>query len=112
LLRRIEFFAAEFEFFEAGARQLEYMTKDTVKVAAVGFESFGDPGDAASPGAQTRNGLSVRALMTCLVFAKAIAWFRGSAEVSFEDVRQILPFVLHDKLVQNRDAAFLNAADN
>src|SRR5678816_3484156 len=57
LLRRIEFFAAEFEFFEAGARQLEYMTKDTVKVAAVGFESFGDPGDAAITGAQTRNGL-------------------------------------------------------
>jgi MoxR-like ATPase len=112
LLRRIEFFAAEFEFFEPGARQIEYMTKDTVKVASVPFESFSDPGDAAIAGAQTKNGLSVRALMTCLAFAKAVAWFRGAHEVSFEDVRQILPFVLHDKLVQNRQAPFFDAPEN
>src|SRR5207247_3862684 len=83
ILHRIEYFAAGFEFFEPGARQLEYMTKDTVKVTAVPFETFNDPGDAAVTGAQTRNGLSVRALMTCLVFAKALAWFRGNREVQF-----------------------------
>ncbi|MFO0555618.1 MAG: MoxR family ATPase [Polyangiaceae bacterium] len=112
LLSRLEFFASEFEFFEPAARQLEYMTKDTVKVAAVPFESFSEAADAAIPGAQTKNGLSVRALMTCLAFAKALAWFRGSKEVSFEDVRQILPFVLHDKLVQKREAAFFDAPEN
>ena len=37
--------------------------------------------------------------MTALVFVKAMAWFRGNREVALEDVRQILPFVLHDKLV-------------
>ena len=42
--------------------------------------------------------------MTCMVFVKAMAYFRGAAEVSFEDVRQMLPFVLHDKLAQNPDA--------
>jgi MoxR-like ATPase len=112
LRRRIEFFAAEFEFFEAGARQLEYMTKDTVKVTAVPFESFADAEEKAAAGSQTRNGLSVRALQTCLVFAKALAYFRGNAEVSFEDLRQILPFVLHDKLVQNKDASFFDGAEN
>ncbi len=112
LLRRMEFFASEFEFFEQAGRTIEYQTKDTVKVAAVPFESFSQRGDPADLGAQTRNGLSVRALTTCLVFAKALAWFRGSAEVSFEDVRQILPFVLHDKLVQHRDAAFFDAPEN
>jgi MoxR-like ATPase len=113
LRRRLEFFAAEFELFEPGARQLEYMTKDTVKVAAVPFETFAAGGeDAATLGRQTKNGLSVRALMTCLVFAKALAWFRGAVEVGFDDLRQSLPFVLHDKLVQNRDAAYFDAAEN
>ena len=112
LLRRMEFFAAQFELFEPGGRTLEYLTKDTVKLAALSFESFGRRADLEDLGAQTRNGLSVRALMTCLVFAKALAWFRGNAEVSFDDVRQILPFVLHDKLVQEKNAAFFDAAEN
>lgn len=112
LLRRMEFFAAQFELFEPGGRTLEYLTKDTVKLAALSFESFGRRADLEDLGAQTRNGLSVRALMTCLVFAKALAWFRGNAEVSFDDVRQILPFVLHDKLVREKNAAFFDAAEN
>ncbi len=110
LRRRLEFFASHFEFFEPGARQVEYMTKDTVKLAGVdprmlGMEETGK--DArADLGTQTRNGLSVRALMTVLVYVKAMAYFRGADEVSFEDMRQMLPFVLHDKLVQNRDAPY------
>ena len=112
LRRRIEFFASEMEFFEPAARQLEYMTKDTVKVAGIPFETFTDADELAVIGSQTRNGLSVRALMTCLVFAKALAYFRGNPEVVFDDVRQILPFCLHDKLVQNRDASFFNAPEN
>ena len=33
LLRRLEFFASQFEFFEPAAEQLEYKTKDTAKLA-------------------------------------------------------------------------------
>ena len=47
---------------------------------------------------ETRNGISVRNLMTLLIYAKALAYFRGNAEVELDDVRQVLPFVLHDKL--------------
>lgn len=116
LRRRLEFFASHFEFFEPGARQVEYMTKDTVKVSGVDFMSFGvDDGgkDAlADLGTQTRNGLSVRALMTALIYVKAMAYFRGAREVSFEDVRQMLPFVLHDKLAQNRDAPYFEKTGN
>ncbi|MBI4952998.1 MAG: AAA family ATPase [Myxococcales bacterium] len=112
LQKRIAFFASELEFFEPAARRLEYMTKDTVKVAGVPFESLGELEDPTSIGAQTRNGLSVRALMTCLVFAKALAYFRGNAEVGFEDVRQILPFVLHDKLVQHKTAPAFDAPEH
>jgi len=110
LRRRIEFFASQFEFCEEGARQLEYMTKDTVKLAAVDWHtvtSLGTGKDLTKDlGSQTKNGLSVRALMTCLVYIKAMAYFRGDEAVSFEDARQIIPFVLHDKLVQNADSPF------
>ncbi len=108
LLKRLAFFASHFEFFEPAARQFEYMSKDTVKLAALELRSFAaeESGKDAQAdlGAQTLNGFSVRALMTSLAYVKAMAYFRGAKEVAFEDVRQLLPFVLHDKLAQNVDA--------
>jgi hypothetical protein len=116
LRRRLEFFAGHFEFCEQGGEQLEYKTKDTVKLSGVDFGLLAaqDTGKdrARDLGSQTRNGLSVRALMTALVFVKAMAYFRGGQEVSLEDLRQILPFVLHDKLVQNPDSPFFEAPGN
>ena len=108
--RRLEFFASQFEFFEGAAAQFEYKTKDTVKLAGADVARLGalDTGRdrLADLGAQTQNGLSVRSLMTALVYVKALAFFRGAAEVELEDVRQILPFVLHDTLVPDPDAPF------
>ena len=108
--KRLEFFASQFEFFEGAAEQFEYKTKDTVKLAGADVSQLGaqDTGTdrLADLGAQTENGLSVRSLMTILVYVKALAFFRGHAEADLEDVRQILPFVLHDTLVPNPDAPF------
>jgi MoxR-like ATPase len=115
LLRRIEFFASHFEFFEGAGSQLEYKTKDTLKlsgIAEAALETDAGKDRLKDLGAQTRNGLSVRALMTTLAFCKAVAWFRGRREVEFEDVRQIMPFVLHDKLVQNADAPWFETEGN
>jgi MoxR-like ATPase len=116
LRRRIEFFASQFEFFEFGAHQLEYKTKDTVKLAGLDFHLLStlDTGKdkIRDLGSQTLNGLSVRALMTILTFVKAIAYFRGDRSVSLEDIRQVIPFVLHDKLVPNQDAAFFAQGTN
>jgi MoxR-like ATPase len=116
LRRRLEFFASHFEFFDSGGEQLEYKTKDTVKVSG-GDLSLLAAADTARDrikdlGSQTRNGLSVRALLTSLTFVKAIAWFRGNEEVSLEDLRQVLPFVLHDKLVQDPESPFFEAESN
>ena len=36
------------------------------------------------------NGLSVRVLMTLLIYSKALAYFRGNRTVELEDLRQIL----------------------
>jgi hypothetical protein len=108
--RRLEFFASQFEFFEPAAEQMEYKTKDTAKLAGADWRRLAAAETGKDKlkdlGAQTRNGLSVRALMTVLVFTKALAYFRGNREVELEDLRQIVPFVLHDKLVPDLDSPF------
>ncbi len=106
--RRVEFFMSQFEFSERAAVTLEYRTKYTSRLAGAdpavvaALDSGRDR--LADLGCQTTNGLSVRSVTTLLVFAKALAWFRGATEVSLDDVRQILPFVLRDKLQPDPDA--------
>jgi MoxR-like ATPase len=114
--RRLEFFASQFELCESAGEQIEYKTKDTVKLAGLDFAAISAQETGRDRvkdlGSQTRNGLSVRALMTALYFVKAMAYFRGNNEVEMEDVRQVLPFVLHDKLGQNADSPFFEAESN
>ena len=114
--RRIEFFASQFEFCERAGAQFEYMTKDTARLSGVEWHlvTAQDTGRdrLKDLGCQTRNGLSVRNLMTLLLFAKAIAYFRGGRSVELEDARQVLPFVLHDKLVPDTDAPFFDVPEN
>jgi len=114
--RRIEFFASQFEFLEPAAEQLEYKTKDTARLSGVDLRAVMamDTGKdkVKDLGTQTRNGLSVRALMTLLVYTKAIAYFRGNKQATLDDLRQILPFVLHDKLAPDPDSPFFDAPGN
>ncbi len=106
--RRLEFFSAQFELLEAAGEQFEYRTKDTAKLAGVdphllaAAETGRDR--VADLGAQTLNGLSVRALQSVISYAKALAYFRGRDEVGLDDLRAVLPFVLHDKLVPDDDS--------
>jgi MoxR-like ATPase len=114
--RRIEFFASQFEFLDPAAVTLEYKTKDTARLAGIDphLLSLDDTGRdrLADIGAQTRNGLSVRSLQTVLVFAKALAYFRGTGRVGIDDVRHVLPFVLVNRLVPDHDAPFFEADGN
>ncbi|HEY9842969.1 MAG: AAA family ATPase [Candidatus Sericytochromatia bacterium] len=110
--RRIEHFASHFEFCDPAGAQLEYKTKDTLRLSAREIVSLPGEADPLDLGQQTLNGLSVRALLTLVLFCKALAYFRGNAAVILEDVRQILPFVLHDKLIQNPEAAFFSSPEN
>ncbi len=116
VLRRLEFFVSQFEYCESAAQQFEYKTKDTVKLAAIDWHTVAaretGKDKLKDVGAQTRNGISVRAIMTILNFVKALTYFRGQHEVSLEDLRQILPFVLHDKLVADSDCPFFESGDN
>ncbi|MBD9369006.1 AAA family ATPase [Xanthomonas sp. XNM01] len=114
--RRIEFFCSQFELMETAGAQFEYLTKDTARLAGTDWAllTAADTGRdrIKDLGCQTRNGLSVRNLMTLLVFAKAMAYFRGNAAVSLDDVRQVLPFVLNDKLQPDLDAPFFALPEN
>ena len=114
--RRIEFFTSQFEFSESAAVAFEYRTKDTLRLAG-GDSSTTTPLETgrdrlADLGCQTHNGLSVRNLMTLLTYSKAIAWFRGADAVSLDDVGQVLPFVLRDKLQADVNAPFFDAPEN
>lgn len=116
IVRRLEFFASQFEYCEGAATQFEYKTKDTVKLSAIDWNQVANAETGKDKlkdiGAQTKNGMSVRAIMTTLSFIKAMAYFRGADQVELEDLRQLLPFVLHDKLVQDPDCPFFETADN
>ncbi|NPU92440.1 MAG: ATPase [Gammaproteobacteria bacterium] len=116
LRRRLEFFTSQFELSEAAGAQFEYMTKDTARLAAIDWAQLvaADNGRdrLKDLGCQTLNGLSVRNLMTLLVYAKALAYFRGNSTVELEDLRQILPFVLNDKLRPDLDAPFFALPQN
>nr|MCU0709861.1 AAA family ATPase [Pirellula sp.] len=116
VLRRLEFFASQFEYCDAAATQFEYKTKDTVKLSSIDWYQVSSQETGRDKlkdiGAQTKNGISVRAIMTILSFVKALAFFRGANQVELQDLRQILPFVLHDKLVQDPDCPFFETANN
>lgn len=114
--RRIEYFASQFEFNDLAGEQFEYKSKDTARLAGTDWAWLSAQDDGRDRlkdlGCQTVNGLSVRNLMTLLVYAKAMAFFRGSTEVELEDVRQTLPFVLHDKLKADLDAPYFQSPAN
>jgi hypothetical protein len=114
--RRVEFFSSQFELSETAGVQFEYMTKDTARLSALAWSQVvaADNGRdrLKDLGCQTMNGLSVRNLMTLLIYAKALAYFRGNQRVELDDVRQVLPFVLNDKLRPDLDAPFFALPQN
>ena len=116
VLRRLEFFASQFEFCEVAADQFEYRTKDTARLAGIEWNQLTAQETGRDRlkdlGCQTKNGLSVRVLMSLITYAKALAYFRGNRIVGLEDLRQILPFVLHDKLQADTEAPFFDSPGN
>lgn len=114
--RRIEFFASQFELMEPAGAVFEHMSKDTARLSGVEWAQVtaadGGRDRLKDIGTQTVNGLSVRNLLTIVSFSKAMAFFRGADAVALDDVRQVLPFVLRDKLHPDPDAPFFGLPEN
>ena len=110
VMDRIAFFLGQLDFCRMASPQFEFKSKDTLKLAGQSVSAVCDercPLDKkVHLCTQTENGVSVRTYQTALHFAKALAYFRGHTEVELEDVRQIVPWVLHEKLVPNARSAF------
>jgi MoxR-like ATPase len=113
VLDRLAYFLGQLDFCRMASPQFEFKNKDTLKlsgssVAAVCTEQC--PLDKkVHLCTQTENGVSVRTYQTAIHFAKALAYFRGHDAVDLDDVRQIVPWVLHEKLVPNTRSAFFEA---
>jgi MoxR-like ATPase len=110
------FLLGQLDFCLRASDRLEFRSKDTLHLAGrrVGQVCTEDcPLDKTTNlCAQTENGVSPRAVQALLHFAQALAWFRGRAEVGAEDVRALLPWVLHDKLRVNPQSAFFQRPEN
>jgi hypothetical protein len=113
LLDRLAFFLGQLDFCRMASPAFELKSKDTLRL---GGKSVGAVCDERCPldkkvhlCTQTENGVSARTYQTCLHFVKALAYFRGHRQAGLDDARQLLPWVLHDKLQPNRRSPFFEA---
>src|SRR5271157_463943 len=108
VLRRLEFFTSQFDFCDLAAEIVEYKSKDIIRLAGKMLSEIcrNDCGrdKVKNLCSQTQNGISVRARLTIINFAKAMAFFRGNPEVTLEDLRQIIPWLLREKLFPNLES--------
>lgn len=112
----LTFFLGQLDFCRRASSRLEYMNKDTLHVAGKRLAQVCNEDCPLDKDVQlctqTENGVSARAWQSLLHFAKALAWFRGAAEVSMEDIAALLPWVLHEKLQPNAHSAFFQKPEN
>ncbi len=116
VLGALGFFLGQLDFCRRASDQLEYMNKDTLhlagrRVAQVCNEDC--PLDKQENlCTQTENGVSPRAFQAILHFSKALAYFRAQLVVSMTDLRQVVPWVLFDKLKINPQSQFFQKLEN
>ena len=115
VLELLGFFLGQLDFCRMASPQFEFMSKDTLHlsgrtVASVCNEQC--PLDKrAHLCTQSENGISARAYQTIMHYTKGLAYFRGNKIVEVEDLRQIVPWVLHEKLQPNVRSGFFEATE-
>jgi MoxR-like ATPase len=116
VLEVLGFLISQLDFCRRASDTLEFQNKDTLHLAGrrVGHVCTEDcPLDKLENlCTQTESGVSARAYQTIIHYAKALAFFRGQTTVSDEDIRQILPWVLHEKLKPNPQSDFFQKTEN
>ena len=116
VLQFLGFLLGQLDFCRMASSEFENMSKDTLHLSGKTVASVCNedcPLDKKSHlCTQTENGVSARVYLTALHFTKALAFFRGKNEVELEDIRQIVPWVLHEKLKPNPRSAFFEVKEN
>jgi len=112
---RLGFFLGQLDFCRRASERFEFKNKDTLHLAGRKLASVCNEQCPLDKNVhlctQTENGVSVRTFLTTIHYAKALAYFRGGHAVGLDDLRQILPWVLHDKLVPNLKSLFFDRDD-
>ncbi len=110
VLEPLGFMLAQLDFCKRASDRLELMNKDTLHLAGrrVGHVCNEDCALDKNENlcTQTESGVSARVYQSLIHYAKALAYFRGRKAVSLEDVIELMPWVLHDKLSPNPQSAF------
>lgn len=110
------FLLGQLDFCRRASDRLEFMNKDTLQLAGrrLGHVCTEDcPLDKhENLCTQTENGISPRSYQSLIHFAKALTYFRGETSVSTEDFRQLLPWILFDKLKINPQSAFFQKGEH
>jgi MoxR-like ATPase len=116
VLDALGFFAGQLDFCGRASARLEYKNKDTLHIAGrrVAHVCNEDcPLDKQQNlCTQSESGVSARTYQALLLLAKAFAWFRGEPAVSIEDLRVLLPWVLHEKLRPNAQSSFFGKPEH
>jgi len=109
------FFSASFNYCRMASAHFEHKNKDTLRLSG---KTVSDVCNEKCPldkkehlCTQSENGLSTRSYQALLHFAKALAYFRSKSEVCLEDIEQLIPWCLHEKLIQNRRSPFFEIKD-
>jgi MoxR-like ATPase len=112
----IAFVLGQLEFCRRASDRIDYMNKDTLHLAGrrTGHVCNEDcPLDRQSSlCAQVENGVSPRSLQALIHFSKALAYFLGRDAAELNDVRQVLPWVLFEKLRPNLQSPFFEKDEN
>ncbi len=116
VLEILGFLISQLDFCRRASDALEFQNKDTLHLAArrVGHVCTEDCSldKFENLCTQTESGVSARAYQTIIHYAKALAFFREKTAVSNEDIREILPWVLHEKLKPNLQSDFFQKTEN
>jgi hypothetical protein len=116
VLDALGFFAGQLDFCTRASKRIEFKNKDTLHIAGRRVANVCNedcPLDKMeNVCTQTEGGVSARAYQSLLLLAKALAWFRGEPAVSLDDVRALLPWVLHDKLRANAQSPFFQKSEH
>ena len=116
VLDALGFFLGQLGFCRQASSEIDSMNKDTLhlsgrRVAQICNEDC--PLDKQLHlCSQTEGGVSPRTYQSVIHYGKALSFFLGRTSVTIEDLRQLIPWLLFDKVRVNRQSQFFDKAEH